>query len=157
MEEKRLKGTSSTLGHMNLYEIKEEKELTESDIKFYKREVARLETRVGVGATDYSKEKIDSTKNGNSVEDAILELTQMSMYLDDAIKKLDNINLLVNDKYNIYKKFNDYDKQIYTEKKLFKWRNAKISAKHNGITRMHINRIVNKIEKMLQKVTQRIL
>lgn len=142
---------------MNLYELKEEKDDIEADIRYYEKEIERLEAQVGVGATDYSKELVDGSISANGTEEALLELTQMTMYLDDAIKKLNNITSLVNDKYNIYKKYNDYDKQIYTEKKLFRWKNAKISAKHNGISRMHINRIVNKIENMLQKVTQRIL
>ena len=47
---------------------------------------------------------------------------------------------------SIYKNANDYDKQIYMEKKLFKWSNAKISANHNGIGKSQIYRIVEKIE-----------
>lgn len=129
---------------MNLFELKEEKEDTEADIRYYKRELERLETRVGVGATDYSKEMVKSSSN--STDEALIEYAQMSMYLDDAIKKLDNITSLVNDKYNNFKKHNDYDKQIYTEKKLFKWSNTKISARHGRISRTQIWNIVNKIE-----------
>lgn len=136
---------------MELFELKEEKEDTEADIRYYKREIERLETRVGVGATDYSKELVKSSIIGGSTEEALIELTQTSMYLDDAIKKLENITSLVNDKYNIYQKFNDYDKQIYTEKRLFKWSNAKVSAKHGGMSRTQIWNIVNKIEKSEQK------
>ena len=128
--------------------LKEEKEDTEADIRYYKREIERLETRVGVGSVDYSKELVQSSIIGGGVEEALLELTQTSMYLDDAIKKLDNITALVSDKYNNFKKYNDYDKQIYTEKKLFKWSNAKISTKHNGIGKSQIYNICNKIEDM---------
>lgn len=131
---------------MNLFELKEEKDDTESDIRYYKREIERLESRVGVSATDYTKEMVQSSIIGGGVEEALLELTQTSMYLDDAIKKLDNINSLVNEKYNNFKKHNDYDKQIYTEKKLLKWSNAKISSRHNGISKWSINRICDKIE-----------
>ena len=133
---------------MNLFELKEEKEDTEANIRYYKREIERLETRVGVGATDYSKELVKSSIIGGGTEEALLELTQMSMYLDDAIKKLDNITSLVNDKYNNYQKFNDYDKQIYTEKRLFKWSNAKISSRHNGIGKSQIYNICNKFEEV---------
>lgn len=133
---------------MNLFKLKEEKEDTEADIRYYKREIERLETRVGVGSVDYSKELVQSSIIGGGVEEALLELTQTSMYLDDAIKKLDNITALVSDKYNNFKKYNDYDKQIYTEKKLFKWSNAKISTKHNGIGKSQIYNICNKIEDM---------
>ena len=133
---------------MNLFKLKEEKEDTEADIRYYKREIERLETRVGVGSVDYSKELVQSSIIGGGVEEALLELTQTSMYLDDAIKKLDNITALVSDKYNNFKKYNDYDKQIYSEKKLFKWSNAKISTKHNGIGKSQIYNICNKIEDM---------
>ena len=142
---------------MNLFELKEKQEETRADISYYKKEIERLEAQVGVGATDYSKELVDSSISVNATEEALLELTQMTMYLDDAIKKLDNITSLVNNKYNVYKEYNDYDKQIYIEKKLFKWRNAKISSKHNGISRMQIKRIVDSIEKMLQNVTHHVL
>ena len=131
---------------MNLFKLKEEKEDTEADIRYYKREIERLETRVGVGSVDYSKELVQSSIIGGGVEEALLELTQTSMYLDDAIKKLDNITALVSDKYNNFKKYNDYDKQIYTEKKLFKWSNAKISTKHNGIGKSQIYNICKKIK-----------
>lgn len=142
---------------MNLFELKEKQEETRADISYYKKEIERLEAQVGVGATDYSKELVDSSISVNATEEALLELTQMTMYLDDAIKKLDNITSLVNNKYNVYKEYNDYDKQIYIEKKLFKWRNAKISSKHNGISKTQINRIINKIESMVRNVSQRIL
>lgn len=136
---------------MNLFELKEVKEDVESDIKYYKRELERLNTRVGVGAIDYTKESVQSSVIGGGTEEALLELAQTSMYLDDALKKLDNITSLVNDKYNNYQKYNDYDKQIYTEKRLFKWKNAKITAKHNGISRTQIWNIVKKIESCEQK------
>lgn len=130
---------------MNLFELKEEIEDTQSDIDYYKDEVLRLQVKTGVKATDCTKEIINSSTL-NSKEEALLELAQMSMDLDDAIKKMDNLNRLKNKKYNIFKKHNDYDKQIYTEKRLLKWSNAKISSRHNGISKWSINRICDKIE-----------
>lgn len=130
---------------MNLFELKEEIEDTNSDIEYYNNEIIRLEAKTGVKAIDLSKIVVSGGKL-NSREEALLELTQTSIYLDDAIKKLDNLNKLKNKKYSIFKNSNNYDKQIYMEKKLFKWSNAKISAKHNGISRWSINRIVEKIE-----------
>lgn len=138
---------------MNLFELKEEKEDTEANIRYYRRELERLESRVGVGATDYSKEMVKSS--GNSTDEALIEYAQMSMYLDDAIKKLENITSLVIDKYNNFKKHNDYDKQIYTEKKLFKWSNAKISLKHDGLSTSQIYNIVNKVEGDNNKIIKR--
>ena len=130
---------------MNLFELQEEKEDIECNIRYYEREKERLEIKTGIKATDYTKEIIQGS-SGNSREDALLELAQMEMHLDDAIKKLENINNLENDKYNNFKKYNDYDKQIYTEKKLFKWSNAKISAKHNGLGKSQIYRILEKFD-----------
>ena len=134
---------------MELYELKEKQEDTEADIRYYSRELIRLRTKVGPGAIDYSKEMVQSTPRSN--DEAFAELAQISMDLDEAIKKLDNIKNLANEKYNIYKNYNDYDKQIYTEKKLFKWSNAKISARHNGIGKSQIYRIIEKIEQMGKK------
>lgn len=70
----------------------------------------------------------------------------MGIDLDDAIAKLDNLKKLRDKKYTIYSESNDYDKQIYMEKKLLKWSNNKISLKHNGIGKSQIYRIIEKIE-----------
>jgi len=108
---------------MELFELKESIADVTSDIEYYKDEMERLEAKVGVKASDPSKELVKGGKGDR--ERALLELTQMSIYLDDAIKKLDNLTRLKDKKYSIYKNANDYDKQIYMEKKLFKWSNAK--------------------------------
>ena len=129
---------------MQLFDLKEEIEDVNSNIEYYKSEIERLETKVGVKASNISTEIV---KGGISDKtDALLELIQMTMYLDEAIAKLDNLTRLKDKKYNIYKEANDYDKQIYMEKKLFKWSNAKISARHNGIGKSQIYRIIKKIE-----------
>lgn len=133
---------------MNLFELIEEIENTKSDIQYFNDEKERLEIRVGLKATDYSKEKTTGGSS-NSREDVLLKLSQMSIDLDDAIKKLDNLSKLANRKYNAFRNSNDYEKQIYIEKKLKKWNNAKISAKHNGISKSSIYRIIEKIEKNL--------
>lgn len=129
---------------MELFELKESIAEVMADKEYYENEVERLEAKVGVKASDSSKELIKGGKGDR--ERALLELTQMSIYLDDAIRKLDNLTKLKDKKYSIYKNANDYDKQIYMEKKLFKWSNAKISANHNGIGKSQIYRIVEKIE-----------
>jgi len=134
---------------MELFELREQKEDIESDVRYYRREVERLRTKLEPKAINYTKDRVQSSPRGT--EDALIELAQISLYLDDAIKKLDNINSLVNDKYNNFQKHNDYDKQIYVEKKLHKWSNARISAKHNGIGKSQIYRIVDKIESMGKK------
>lgn len=131
---------------MDLFELSELKNDLEYDINYYKSEKRRLETRLDVGATKFDKDKISGSV-GVSREDVLLELAQISIDLDSAIEKLDNINVLINKKYNNYKSHNSYDKQIYTEKKLLKWSNDKISARHHGVSKSQIYRIVEKIEK----------
>lgn len=129
---------------MELFDLKEKIEEVNSNIEYYKDEIERLETKVGVKASNISVE----ISKGGIVDrtDTLLELIQMSKNLDDAVAKLNNLTRLKDKKYNIYKMANDYDKQIYMEKKLFKWSNAKISARH-GISRTQIWNIVKKVEK----------
>lgn len=133
---------------MELFELIEEIENTKSDIQYFSDEKERLEIRAGIKATDYSKERTTGGSS-NSREDTLLKLSQMSMDLDDATKKLDNLSKLADRKYNVFRNSNDYEKQIYIEKKLKKWSNAKISAKHNGISKSSIYRIIEKFEKKL--------
>ena len=76
----------------------------------------------------------------------MLQYIQMGKELDSAIEKLDNLKKLRDKKYNIFKETNDYHRQIYTEKKLLKWSNSKISARHNGLGKSQIYNICNKIE-----------
>ena len=131
---------------MDLFELIEEIDSTKSDIQYYRDEKERLEIQVGLKATDYSKEYIKGGST-NSREDALLKLAQMSEDLDNAIKKLDNLTRQADRKYNIFRNHNDEEKQIFIEKKLKKWSNAKISVKHNGLSRWQINRIIKKVEK----------
>lgn len=131
---------------MNLFKLQEEKEDIESNISYYKRERERLKPKFSTKATSLITEKVDGRSSLNSTQQALDEYVQLGMYLDEAIEKLDNVTSLVNDKYKVYSKYNDYDKQIYIEKKLYKWNNAKISLKHNGISKRSINRIIKKME-----------
>lgn len=131
---------------MELFDLKEKIEEVNSNIEYYKDEIERLETKVGVKASNISVE----ISKGGIVDrtDTLLELIQMSKNLDDAVAKLNNLTRLKDKKYNIYKMANDYDKQIYMEKKLFKWSNAKISSRHNGISKSQIYNIIKKIERV---------
>ena len=100
---------------MNLFELKEKKEDVKSDIKYYKNEIERLEAKVGLQAVQI-KDIIISNNPRNNRENALLDLAQMIADLDEAQKKLDNLNNLANDKFNNFKEHNDYDRQIYVEK-----------------------------------------
>lgn len=129
---------------MELFELKREISSTEADIEYFEEERDRLYTKILPKASDPSKEIV---KGGISDKEYVmLQYTQMGIELDNAIAKLDNLRKLRDKKYNIFKEANEYDKQIYIEKKLLKWSNAKISVKHNGINRMQISRIIKKIE-----------
>ena len=130
---------------MDLYELKREINSTEADIEYFKDERERIESKLLPKASDPSKELV---KGGMSDKEYVmLQYIQMGQELDNAIEKLDNLLKLRDKKYNIFKEANDYDRQIYMEKKLLKWSNARISAKHNGISRTQIWNIMQKFEK----------
>ena len=129
---------------MDLYELKREISSTEADIEYYKDERERIESKLLPKASDPSKELV---KGGISDKEYVmLQFIEMGNELDNAIEKLDNLLKLRDKKYNIFKEANDYDRQIYMEKKLLKWSNAKISAKHNGIGKSQIYNICNKLD-----------
>ena len=130
---------------MDLYELKREISSTEADIEYYKDERERVLTKLLPKASDPTKELI---KGGISDKEYVmLQYTEMGIELDNAIAKLENLRKLRDKKYNIFKEANDYDRQIYMEKKLLKWSNAKISVKHNNLGKSQIYRIIDKIEK----------
>lgn len=129
---------------MELFELKREISSTEADIEYFEEERDRLYTKILPKASDPSKEIV---KGGISDKEyTMLQYTQMGIELDNAIAKLDNLRKLRDKKYNIFKEANEYDKQIYIEKKLLKWSNGKISLKHNGIGKSQIYNICNRIE-----------
>lgn len=130
---------------MDLYELKREISSTEADIEYFKDERERIESKLLPKASDPTKELV---KGGISDKEYVmLQYIQMGQELDNAIEKLDNLLKLRDKKYNIFKEANDYHKQIYMEKKLLKWSDAKISARHKGIGRTQIWRIIKEIEK----------
>lgn len=129
---------------MDLYELKREISSTEADIEYFKDERERVLTKLLPKASDPTKELV---KGGISDKEYVmLQYIQMGKELDSAIEKLDNLKKLRDKKYNIFKETNDYHRQIYTEKKLLKWSNSKISARHNGLGKSQIYNICNKIE-----------
>ena len=95
---------------LNLFEIQEEKNDIEADIRYYKRERERLESKIGVKAVAMTDMKVDGGSSSSTVQDALDEYTQLGLYLDEAREKLRNVTILANDKYNNYQKHNDYDK-----------------------------------------------
>ena len=130
---------------MDLFKLKELIEDTKIDINFYKKERSRIESKLMPGGSSLNSISVQGGLHDR--DKALLEYTQIGILLDDAIKKLNNLIDVQNEKYKNYISVNDYDKQIYIEKRLFKWKDSKISSKHNGLSRSQIHRIVKKIEK----------
>ena len=129
---------------MDLYELKREISSIEADIEYFKEERERVFSKLLPKASDPTKELV---KGGISDKEyTMLQYIQIGKRLDEATEKLNNLLKLRDKKYNIFKETNDYDKQIYMEKKFLKWSNAKISVKHNGMSKWTINRIIHKIE-----------
>lgn len=130
---------------MELPELKETIDDTKVDIVYYENERRRLEVKLLPKAS-----KIDSVSVQGGIHDrekVLLEYAELGELLEEAKKKLDNLIRARDAKYNNYKQANNYDKQIYIEKKILKWKDGKISARHNGISRSQIFRICKKIEK----------
>ena len=130
---------------MELYELKQEIDDIEVDINYYENERVRLATKLSPKATQFDSIPVQGGLHDR--EKVLLEFAELGKELEDARKKLSNLIKARDKKYNNYKQANNYDKQIYIEKKLLKWKNEKISAKHNGISRSQIFRICKKIEK----------
>lgn len=106
--------------------------------------ISKLELHV----TDLSQIRvISSPKDPQKIElyeKAIKYLNEIEQ-LDKEIKILEKE--LTNQK-KIFEEYNDRDKQIYIEKKLYKYNNAKISYRYN-LGKRQINKIVKKISKKL--------
>ena len=135
---------------MELYELKEKIEDTQNDIEYYKGERERLETKLLPSAINIKPVNVQGGIHDR--DRVLLEYAELGMLLDEAISKLDNLTRLRDKKYSTFKNNNSYDKQIYIEKKLFKWKDDKISTRHNGISRSQIFRICKKIEKEWNKM-----
>lgn len=130
-----------------LFDLKRDKALKEIEINSKKRRVEERRTALEPGAIDYSKTVVQSTPSNGRQLDAIAFIVEMERDIEYAQRELDNINKDINDIYNAMKNLNDEDSQIYIEKTIYNWSNAKISVKHGGISKWTINRKIKEIEK----------
>lgn len=97
-----------------------------------------------------------------SYEETLLKLDKLKfdrstieIEIDNTYKKLKFLSKKIDELYDKLGKFKKRDEQIYIEKTIYGWSNDKISFHHNAITRQHISRIVDKIErKFNDEVTQ---
>lgn len=135
----------------DLFELEKEKALKDAKISSLKRRIELLEIKQEPGGVDYSKERVQSSHLNDSQLEIIAKIVEMEKDIAFIQKELEVVNKDINEQYQIFKKFNDEEQQIYIEKRIFKWSNAKISVKHNGISKRQINRVISKIKRNLIK------
>lgn len=134
---------------MDLFKLKREKAELEASISSTKERIELARSRLDSKAIDYTKPIVQSSPHKDPMGDIIGTIAEMEQYLDYSIELLKQNEKETDRAYAIFKEFKDRDKQIYIEKKLYKWGNDKISARHGGITKRQINKITKKIEKKL--------
>ena len=130
---------------MELFELKEEIEVTKADIKGYERNIKRLREELEPKAVDTTKERV---KGGTvrTIDDVMHELVKMEKNVQRSKNILDDLYQEVRDKEAIYKDYKDRDKQIYIDKKFYKLNNAQMEIKYQ-LSKRQVNRICKKIEK----------
>lgn len=131
---------------MDLFELEKEKKIKILKRKTINNKIKLLRDQLGLKATDYSAVKIKSTPKRNKELAVLGKIEEMEKDLEYIEQELNIIDESLNSLYKIFNEYKDRDKQIYIEKKLYKWSNAKISVKHDGISKSQINRIVKEIK-----------
>ena len=131
---------------MDLYDLEKEKKILESKIQSKKERIEIERTKLEPKATDYSKVMVQSSHKKDSMTDVIAIIVEMEQDIEYLETRLKQNEKEVNRLYNIYNQYKERDKQIYIEKKLLGWSNAKISVRHEGISRQYINKIIKKIK-----------
>ena len=109
-----------------------------------KNEITDLELKVGISAVDFDKEKVDGSTGNN--DNLLLTLIEKKIKFENIqaeyIKVKDNINF----QYELYKQANNRDYQIYIDKKIYKYSDAKLELKY-GLERTRYWQICKKIER----------
>lgn len=131
---------------MDLYDLEKEKKILESKIQSKKERIEIERTKLEPKATDYTKVMVQSSHKKDSMTDVIAIIVEMEQDIEYLETRLKQNEKEVNRLYNIYNQYKERDKQIYIEKKLLGWSNAKISVRHEGISRQYINKIIKKIK-----------
>ncbi len=132
---------------MDLFELEKEQKLLEAEITSKKERIELEKNKLEAKAIDYSKQPIQSSPHKDPMLDVFAKISEMEQDVEYAENQLKQNKKEVDRLYNIFKEYKERDKQIYIEKKLYKWSNDKISVKHDGISKWTIRRIINKIEK----------
>ena len=130
---------------MDLYELEKEQKILELRIVSKKERITLERSRLGSKAIDYSKPSVQSSPRKDPMLDILSKISEMEDDVTYCEAKLEQNFKEIDRLYQIFKECNDRDKQIYVEKKLYNWCNAKISVNHGGISKSQINKIIKKI------------
>lgn len=131
---------------MDLIKLNERKEELESDIKSYRRSIAKQRKSLEPSAVDTTKEIVSGNPPRRTIDDVMYTIVEMEKSISKCKEELDELFQEIQEKETIYKKYNNRDKLIYLDKKLKGYSNAKLSYIY-GLSKRHINRIIKKIEK----------
>ncbi len=131
---------------MELFELEKEIKLKKNSKKRKEERILLLLNKLGLHATDFSKERISCSSTDSQKINVYAELIKMEDDIELITKELDILLDEAKDKEKIFNEFNDRDKQIYIEKRLLGYSNNKISYLH-GIGKRRINKIIEKIKK----------
>lgn len=132
---------------MDLYELEREKKYLENDILSKQERIELERSRLECTAIDYTKPSVQSTPRNDSMINAVARIVEMEKDIEYLEKKLNQNQTEIDRLYNTFKEFRERDKQIYVEKKIYGWSNSKISAKHGGISKRYINKIIKNMKK----------
>ena len=131
---------------MTIFELKEKIEETKSDIKSLEREIKRNRESLEPRATEKKKKKVSGGGNGRTIDDVMSIILEAEKCIQRCQNKLDDYYIEVREKEEIFNKYNDKDKQLYIDKKIYKLNNAQLEIKY-GIGKRGINKKISKMEK----------
>lgn len=136
---------------MDIFELEKEQKILNAKITSKKERIELERSRLGNKAIDYSKPSVQSSPQNDSTLNVIAKISEMEKDIEYSIAQLEQNHKERDRLYNIYKQYNERDKQIYMEKRLYKWSNEKISIKHNEVSKSQIYRILKKFDEMGKK------
>ena len=129
---------------MEIFELEKNRDKKIAEKKSLVNKIYGLKLKLELHANDFNEDKVLSHVKNKELS-VLGQIEEMEKDLEIIDNELNGIDEDINSLYQIFKKYRDEEQQIYTEKKLYKWSNAKISAKHGGISKRYINKIVKKI------------
>ena len=106
---------------MDLFELEKEKKIKILKRKTINNKIKLLRDQLGLKATDYSAVKIKSTPKRNKELIVLGKIEEMEKDLEYIEQELNIIDESLNSLYKIFNEYKDRDKQIYIEKKLYKF------------------------------------